>query len=91
MLNNKNIGGMYEILRLVSELLRREKEGTITAAEVQEATDLCRQSISKNLNRLVRLGFLTRIDSHDPIKGYRVVKYELRENAIKFIRDVLYD
>jgi len=85
-------GGMYEILILVDKLLSQNGKKEFEAKDILCKSDLCKQTISNNLTRLVNAGLLERYESWNRTKEKRgrVVVYSLSPGAKEFIHNNLY-
>lgn len=83
------IGGMYNILREISERFSSGEEFDIN--DVEGVLDICVQSIRNNLTRLYRAGLLYREEKwiHEGMgKSRKIVTYRLTEQSIRFIRSI---
>ena len=84
------MGGMYELLQVIINLLDSCDKKYITTKELKEISDLSNQAIVNSLTRLCNGGFIIKRDIRNK-KGFREVSYKLNGNlTFEFIRNSLY-
>lgn len=92
-------GGMYKILKIIVDMQEEqakkgEKVGGFTMKELKERVPLCSQAIINNVSRLVKAGFLDRIEQkREKGKGKegRRVSYKIKGGRNDFISNYLYN
>jgi len=84
-------GGMYELLRIILKIVIDTHDKNFNKRKLCKHIDLCDQSITANLTRLVKIGFLERIETNAaPSTGERIY-YKLKEEAYIFALKQLYE